>query len=105
MSQQTRIKPVLDVNEKPSLALWITLSLQHLFAMFGATVLVPILTGLPASTALTTSGIGTLTYLFITRGKIPAYLGSSFAFINFPLNAFCQEFTISSVISLYKVLL
>ena len=82
MSQQTRIKPVLDVNEKPSLALWITLSLQHLFAMFGATVLVPILTGLPASTALTTSGIGTLTYLFITRGKIPAYLGSSFAFIN-----------------------
>ncbi len=82
MSQQTRIKPVLDVHERPSLALWITLSLQHLFAMFGATVLVPILTGLPASTALTTSGIGTLTYLFITRGKIPAYLGSSFAFIN-----------------------
>ena len=81
MSQQTRIKPVLDVNEKPSLALWITLSLQHLFAMFGATVLVPILTGLPASTALTTSGIGTLTYLFITRGKIPAYLGSSFALL------------------------
>ncbi|ERK60374.1 uracil permease [Gemella bergeri ATCC 700627] len=82
MTQQSKIKPILDVHEKPKLALWITLSLQHLFAMFGATVLVPILTGLPASTALTTSGIGTLMYLFITRGKIPAYLGSSFAFIN-----------------------
>ena len=82
MTQESRVKPVLDVHEKPGIGLWITLSLQHLFAMFGATVLVPILTGLPASTALTTSGIGTLTYLFITRGKIPAYLGSSFAFIN-----------------------
>lgn len=81
MENKERIKPVLDVNEKPKLALWITLSLQHLFAMFGATVLVPILTGLSASVALATSGIGTLTYLIITRGKIPAYLGSSFAFI------------------------
>ena len=63
MTQESRVKPVLDVHEKPSIGLWITLSLQHLFAMFGATVLVPILTGLPASTALTTSGIGTLTYL------------------------------------------
>lgn len=79
---QTKLKPILDVDEKPSILLWITLSFQHLFAMFGATVLVPILTGLPASTALATSGIGTLTYLLITRGKIPAYLGSSFAFIN-----------------------
>ena len=82
MAEKTRVKPILDVHEKPNLALWVTLSLQHLFAMFGATVLVPILTGLPASTALTTSGIGTLTYLLRTRGKIPAYLGSSFAFIN-----------------------
>ena len=57
MTQESRVKPVLDVHEKPSIGLWITLSLQHLFAMFGATVLVPILTGLPASTALTTSGI------------------------------------------------
>ncbi|QWQ38400.1 NCS2 family nucleobase:cation symporter [Gemella sp. zg-570] len=81
MTNNGRLKPILDVNEKPKLALWITLSLQHLFAMFGATVLVPILTGLPASVALATSGIGTLTYIIITRGKIPAYLGSSFAFI------------------------
>ncbi len=82
MSKTTQIKPILDVNEKPKLLLWITLSLQHLFAMFGATVLVPILTGLSPSVALATSGIGTLIYIIITRGKIPAYLGSSFAFIN-----------------------
>lgn len=81
MSEKVRLKPILDVHEKPNLMLWITLSLQHLFAMFGATVLVPILTGLSPSVALATSGIGTLTYLIITRGKIPAYLGSSFAFI------------------------
>lgn len=80
--EKYRLKPILDVNEKPNIALWITLSFQHLFAMFGATVLVPILTGLDASVALATSGIGTLTYIAITRGKIPAYLGSSFAFIN-----------------------
>lgn len=81
MQEKVRLKPILDVHEKPNMLLWITLSLQHLFAMFGATVLVPILTGLSASVALATSGIGTLTYLLITRGKIPAYLGSSFAFI------------------------
>ena len=81
MREKIRLKPILDVYEKPNFLLWITLSLQHLFAMFGATVLVPILTGLSPSVALATSGIGTLTYLLITRGKIPAYLGSSFAFI------------------------
>ncbi|MCS4486196.1 solute carrier family 23 protein [Staphylococcus americanisciuri] len=73
--------PVLDVNEKPNAGQWAFLSLQHLFAMFGATVLVPFLTGLPVSSALLASGIGTLLYIFITKGKIPAYLGSSFAFI------------------------
>ena len=57
------------------------LSLQHLFAMFGSTVLVPFLTGLPISAALLASGIGTLLYILITKAKIPAYLGSSFAFI------------------------
>ena len=57
------------------------LSLQHLFAMFGATVLVPFLTGLPISAALLASGIGTLLYILITKAQIPAYLGSSFAFI------------------------
>lgn len=71
----------LDVREKPSPGQWFSLSLQHLFAMFGSTVLVPFLTGLDPGIALLTSGIGTLTYLLITKGQIPAYLGSSFAFI------------------------
>lgn len=57
------------------------LSLQHVFAMFGATVLVPLLTGLNPATALFTSAVGTILFHFITGGKVPAYLGSSFAFI------------------------
>jgi uracil permease len=57
------------------------LAAQHLMAMFGATVLVPYLTGLDPAIGLMTSGIGTILYLIITRGKIPSYLGSSFAFI------------------------
>jgi uracil permease len=72
---------VLDVNEVPQPVQWVTLSLQHLFAMFGATVLVPFLVGLSPSIALISSGLGTLAYLLITKGQIPAYLGSSFAFI------------------------
>lgn len=71
----------MDVHERPGLMKWVALSIQHLFAMFGATILVPLLTGMSVSLALLASGIGTLTYLIITRGKIPAYLGSSFAFI------------------------
>ncbi|ACL69692.1 uracil-xanthine permease family protein [Halothermothrix orenii] len=57
------------------------MALQHIFAMFGATVLVPALTGLDPSVALFTSGLGTLVFHIITKGKVPAYLGSSFAFI------------------------
>jgi uracil permease len=72
---------VLDVEERPNLGKWITLSIQHLFAMFGATVLVPFLVGLSPGVALISSGLGTLAYLLITKGRIPAYLGSSFAFI------------------------
>ncbi|MFS8513405.1 MAG: uracil permease, partial [Planifilum fulgidum] len=72
---------VMDVHERPRPLQWLALSLQHLFAMFGATILVPVLTGLNPAVALLSSGIGTLTYLIVTRGKIPAYLGSSFAFI------------------------
>ncbi|MGS0666593.1 uracil-xanthine permease family protein [Staphylococcus arlettae] len=74
-------KPVLDVRDRPKLGKWAFLSTQHLFAMFGATVLVPFLTGLPISAALIASGVGTLLYILITQAKIPAYLGSSFAFI------------------------
>jgi uracil permease len=69
------------VHERLPLLQSIPLSLQHLFAMFGATVLVPFLVGLDTSVTLFTSGVGTLIYIAITKGKIPAYLGSSFAFI------------------------
>lgn len=73
---------VIGVSERPPLLLTIPLSFQHLFAMFGATVLVPILFKINPATVLLFNGIGTLLYLFICRGKIPAYLGSSFAFIS-----------------------
>lgn len=72
---------VIDVHERPQPIKWLALSLQHLFAMFGATILVPALTGLNPSIALLSSGLGTIAYLIITKGQIPAYLGSSFAFI------------------------
>ena len=74
-------KLVLDVHERPKLSQWLILSIQHVLAMFGATVLVPILTGLPISCALIGSGIGTLFYILVTKGKSPVYLGSSFAYI------------------------
>ncbi len=81
-------KLTLDVNEKPAIAKWIILAIQHVFAMFGATILVPILvnstageTVLTIPVALVASGIGTLIYILCTRGKSPVYLGSSFAFI------------------------
>jgi uracil permease len=72
----------VDIEERLPLLQTLPLSLQHLFAMFGATVLVPYLVGLDTSVTLFTSGVGTLAYIFITKGKIPAYLGSSFAFIS-----------------------
>jgi uracil permease len=75
-------KPVLDIQDRPSTMQWLTLSLQHLFAMFGATILVPYLVGLSPSIALITSGLGTLAFLIITKWQVPAYLGSSFAFIS-----------------------
>ena len=82
-------KMLLDVNDKPPIGKWLLLSLQHVFAMFGATVLVPILVNqaageevLSISVALIASGIGTLIYIICTRAKSPIYLGSSFAFIS-----------------------
>ena len=59
----------------------ILLGLQHMFAMFGATILVPMLTGLDVSTTLLFAGLGTLLFHLITKGKVPAFLGSSFAFL------------------------
>ncbi|HJV15997.1 MAG TPA: solute carrier family 23 protein [Bacillales bacterium] len=74
-------KAILDINEVPKPGQWLTLSLQHLFAMFGATILVPYLVGLSPAMALISSGLGTLAFLFLTKWKVPAYLGSSFAYI------------------------
>lgn len=73
---------VIPVDEKLPLLETIPLSLQHLFAMFGSTVLVPILFKVNPATVLLFNGIGTLLYLILCRGKIPAYLGSSFAFLS-----------------------
>jgi len=72
----------IQVHERPPLQQSIPLGIKHLFAMFGSTVLVPILFGVNPATILLMNGVGTLLYLFITKGKIPAYLGSSFAFIS-----------------------
>jgi len=73
---------IIGIQEKPKrITQWIILSLQHVFAMFGATILVPIITGLDPSVALVASGIGTLIYISVTKGKVPVYLGSSFAYI------------------------
>lgn len=72
---------ILSVHERPPLAKWLPLSFQHVFAMFGATILVPLLTGLNPATALFTAGSGTLIYILVTGAQVPAFLGSSFAFI------------------------
>jgi uracil permease len=72
---------VLDIHDRPSAGKLTTLSIQHMFAMFGATILVPQLVGLSPAIALLTSGIATLIFLFVTKFQVPAYLGSSFAFI------------------------
>ncbi len=72
----------VGVEEKLPLLQMIPLSLQHLFAMFGATVLVPFLFKVDPSTALLLNGVGTLVYLVVAKGKIPAYLGPSYAFIS-----------------------
>ena len=72
----------ISVDKRLPLLTTIPLSLQHLFAMFGSTVLVPILFKVNPATILLFNGIGTLLYLFICRGKVPAYLGSSFAFLS-----------------------
>ncbi|RSJ78984.1 Uracil permease [Streptococcus cristatus] len=77
MSQEVKY----DVHDMPKPGLLLGLSFQHLFAMFGATVLVPILVGIDPAVALFSSGLGTLAHLTVTKYKIPAYMGSSFAYI------------------------
>lgn len=80
-------KMLLGANDRPKTGKWIALSFQHVFAMFSATVLVPMLTGLPISVALFSSGIGTLIYILCTKKKVPIYLGSSFAYITYIISA------------------
>ena len=94
MEEQNTVKLQYDVGDKPPIWQWIILSLQHVFAMFGATVLVPILVNagiaaagvegeaLSIAVALVTAGLGTLIYIACTKGKSPVFLGSSFAFIS-----------------------
>lgn len=72
----------IQVHERLPFLQSLPLSIQHLFAMFGSTVLVPVLFKVDPATILLMNGIGTLLYLLITKGKIPAYLGSSFAFLS-----------------------
>lgn len=77
------MKKYVDVNEKLPILKTIPLSFQHLFAMVGATILVPMLTSMSPSIALFGSGVGTLLYVLCTKAKLPAYIGSSFAFIDY----------------------
>ena len=87
----------VDVNEKITLWRGIPLSIQHLFAMFGSSVLVPIIFNIDPTTVLFFNGIGTLLYAFITRKKIPAYLGSSFAFISPVLLLYSQGYDFQTI--------
>ena len=72
---------IIGVEDKVPLSLLIPLSIQHMFAMFGASVLVPFIFGINPAVVLFMNGIGTLLFILITKGKAPAYLGSSFAFL------------------------
>ena len=72
---------ILDSRKELGMGKTFLLGFQHVFAMFGATVLVPLLTGLSVSVTLFCAGIATLWFHFITKGKVPIFLGSSFAFL------------------------
>lgn len=87
----------VDVTEKVPLKRAIPLSIQHLFAMFGASVLVPLIFKIDPTTVLFFNGIGTLLYAFITKKSIPAYLGSSFAFISPVLLLYSQGYDFQTI--------
>ena len=74
-------RQIIQIQERVPVSKWIPLSIQHTFAMFSASVLVPYIFGIKPSIALLMNGIGTFIFIFVTKGKAPAYLGSSFAFI------------------------
>ncbi|WP_136611755.1 uracil-xanthine permease family protein [Sinomonas albida] len=88
---------VVTPQERLAWPLTIGIGLQHVVAMFGATFLVPILTHMPPATTLFFSGVGTLLFLVVTRGRVPSYLGSSFAFIA-PILASQQQFGVSGAL-------
>ena len=74
-------RTIIQVEDKVPFRLLIPLSIQHMFAMFGASVLVPFLFGINPAIVLFMNGLGTLLFILVTKGKAPAYLGSSFAFL------------------------
>jgi len=74
-------RKIVQVDERLPFLKMLPLSIQHVFAMFGASVLVPLIFGIDTGVVLLMNGVGTLLFIWITKGKAPAYLGSSFAFI------------------------
>ncbi|MFJ3957390.1 uracil-xanthine permease family protein [Arthrobacter sp. NPDC090010] len=88
---------VVAPGERLSWPRTIGIGAQHVVAMFGSTFLVPILTGMPPATTLFFSGVGTLLFLVLTRGRVPSYLGSSFAFIA-PIMASQQQFGVAGAL-------
>jgi uracil-xanthine permease len=88
---------VVKPDERLAWPLTIGVGMQHVVAMFGATFLVPIITGMPPATTLFFSGIGTLLFLVITKGQVPSYLGSSFAFIA-PIMASQQQYGVAGAL-------
>ncbi|ADZ21163.1 Uracil permease UraA/PyrP [Clostridium acetobutylicum EA 2018] len=92
------MKNFIDVEEKLPIGKTIPLSFQHLFAMVGATILVPILTHMNPSIGLFCSGVGTILYILCTKAKLPAYIGSSFAFIT-PMVTASQNYGPNAMLS------
>lgn len=88
---------VVSPDERLAWPLTIGIGMQHVVAMFGATFLVPIITGMPPATTLFFSGVGTLLFLVITKGRVPSYLGSSFAFIA-PIMASQQQYGVAGAL-------
>ena len=80
--EMAKQRKIIQIQEKVPLSKGIPLSIQHTFAMFSASVLVPYILGISPSIALLMNGIGTLIFIFVTKGGAPAYLGPSFAFIS-----------------------
>ena len=72
---------IIQVEDKVPFNLLVPLSIQHMFAMFGASILVPFIFGINPAVVLFMNGVGTLLFIGVTKGKAPAYLGSSFAFL------------------------